>query len=81
MVNSHRSDAEKVNLIEEGKKQVLMKLLSIMKLLLLAILNISMYKYKMKTYILKCRKDTENINPKISKTNNGRTILQCNKWQ
>ena len=52
-----------------------MKLLSIMKLLLLAILNISMYKYKMKTYILKCRKDTENINPKISKTNNGRTIL------
>ena len=81
MVNSHRSDAEKVNLIEEGKKQVLMKLLSIMKLLLLAILNISMYKYKMKTYFLKCRKDTENINPKISKTNNGRTILQCNKWQ
>ena len=52
-----------------------MKLLSIMKLLLLAILNISMYKYKMKTYFLKCRKDTENINPKISKTNNGRTIL------
>ena len=34
MINSHRSDAEKVNLIEEGKNQVLMKLLSIMKLLM-----------------------------------------------
>ena len=29
----------------------------------------------MKSYCLKCRKDTENINPKISKTSNGRTIL------
>ena len=36
MMNSHRSDAEKVSLIEEGKKkkQVLMKLLTIMKLLI-----------------------------------------------
>ena len=32
MMNSNRSDAEKVSLIKEGKKQVLMKLLSIMKL-------------------------------------------------
>ena len=34
MINIPRSDAEKVNLIEEGKKQVLMRLLSIMKLLI-----------------------------------------------
>ena len=34
-----------------------------------------MYKYKMKSYCLKCRKDTENINPNISKTSNGRTML------
>ena len=35
MMNSQRSDAEKVNLIEEGKrKQVLMRLLSVMKLLI-----------------------------------------------
>ena len=34
MMNSHRSDAEKISLIEEGKKQVLMKLLSVMKLLI-----------------------------------------------
>ena len=38
----------------------------------------------MKLYCLKCRKDTENINPKVSKTSNGRTILLskcslCNK--
>ena len=31
---------------------------------------------KMKSYCLKCRKDTENINPRISNTSNGRkTIL------
>ena len=34
MMNSQRSDAEKISLIEEGKKQVLMKLLSVMKLLI-----------------------------------------------
>ena len=35
MMNSQRSDAEKVSLIEEGKKKyVLMKLLSVMKLLI-----------------------------------------------
>ena len=31
--------------------------------------------YKMKSYCLKCRKDTENINPKVSKTSNGKTKL------
>ena len=34
MMNSQRSDAEKFILIEEGKKQVLIKLLSAMKLLI-----------------------------------------------
>ena len=29
----------------------------------------------MKSYCLKCRKNTEIINPKVSKTNNGRTML------
>ena len=29
----------------------------------------------MKFYCLKCRKDTENINPKISKTSNNRTMV------
>ena len=33
------------------------------------------YKYKVKSYCLKCRKDTENINSKVSKTSNGRTML------
>ena len=32
MINSQRSDAEKISLIEEGKKQVLIKLSSVMKL-------------------------------------------------
>ena len=32
----------------------------------------------MKSYCLKCRKDTENINPRVSKTSNGRTMLLWN---
>ena len=32
----------------------------------------------MKSYRLKCRKDTENINPKVSKTSNGRIMLLSN---
>ena len=34
-----------------------------------------MYKYKMESYCLKCRKNTENINPRVSKTSNGKTML------
>ena len=51
-----------------------MKLLSIMKLLITTG-NTNMYKYKMKSNCLKCRKNTENINPKVSKTSNGRTMV------
>ena len=29
----------------------------------------------MKSYCWKCRKDTENINPRVSNTNNGRTMI------
>ena len=31
--------------------------------------------HKMKSYCLKCKKDTEKINPKVSKTSNGRTMI------
>ena len=31
--------------------------------------------YKMKSYCLKCRKDTENINSRVSNTINGRTMI------
>ena len=34
MISSQRSDVEKVSLIKEGKKKILMKLLSVMKLLI-----------------------------------------------
>ena len=30
---------------------------------------------KMKSYCLKCRKDTENIDPKISSSSNGRAMI------
>ena len=29
----------------------------------------------MKSYCLKCKKSTENINPRVSKTSNGRTMV------
>ena len=29
----------------------------------------------MKSYCLKCRKNTESINPRVSKTSNGKTIV------
>ena len=29
----------------------------------------------MKSYCLKCKKDTENVNPRVSNTRNGKTVL------
>ena len=46
--------------------------------LLITIWNINMYKYKMKSNCLKCRRVTENKNPKVSKTSNSRTVLLSN---
>ena len=36
-----------------------------------------MYKNKMKTYCLKCKKDTENNDPKMARTKNNRLIMQA----
>ena len=35
-----------------------------------------MYKNKMKTYCVKCKKNTENIDPKMVRTKNNRTVMQ-----
>ena len=48
-----------------------MKLLNAMKLLI-AVQN---HNYKMNSYCLKCRKDTDNINPRVSNTSNSRTMI------
>ena len=32
-------------------------------------------KCKMESYCLKCKKNTENINPRVSNTSNGRTMV------
>ena len=34
------------------------------------------YKNKIKTYCVKCRKDTKNIYPKMVRTNNNRSVMQ-----
>ena len=44
MMNSQRSDAKKVNLIEVGNKQELIKLLSTMKLLITGSSNTCKYR-------------------------------------
>ena len=36
---------------------------------------IKYYKETMLSYCLKCKKNTESINPKVSKTKNGKTII------
>ena len=35
-----------------------------------------MYKNEMKTYCMECKKDTENIDPKMLRTKNNRLIMQ-----
>ena len=54
-------------MIEEGEKKALMKLLD------------KMHKYKtMLPCCLKCRKNKKYINPKISETSNGKTMILSN---
>ena len=48
-----------------------MKLLSATKLLI----TVKNHKYEMKYYCLKCKKDAENINPRVSNASNGKTML------
>ena len=49
-----------------------MKLLNAMKLLI----TVSSLKYKsMSSYCLMCRKSTESMNPRVSKTNNSKTEI------
>ena len=39
------------------------------------LITVQNHKYKMKFYCPKCRKDTENINPRASNTSNGKTMI------
>ena len=41
-----------------------------------------MYKNKIETYCVKCKKDTETIDPKMVKTKNKRLVMQpkCSVW-
>ena len=49
-----------------------MKLLSVMKLLI----TVYNHKYEMKSFCFKCKKkNTENINPRVSNTSNDKTML------
>ena len=67
MMKTQRNDIKKGNLIEEAKKKALMKLLD------------KMHQYKkVLSYCLKCRKNTDNINPNISGTSNGKTMILSN---
>ena len=82
MINSQRSGVERISLIEEGKKIGINEVIKRNEII--NKFEITNYvskdttckqRIKIKSYCLKCRKDTENINPKVSKTSNGRTMV------
>ena len=45
------------------------------------LITVQNHKYEMKSYCLKWKKDTENINPRVSNTSNSKTMLisKCGK--
>ena len=83
MINSQRSGVERISLIEEGKKIGINEVIKRNEIINKFEITNYVFKdttckqrVKIKSYCLKCRKDTENINPRVSNTSNGRkTIL------
>ena len=72
-MNNQRSETGKINLIEEGKKIGIDEVIKHNKIIKK---GLKCFKYKsMSSYSLKCRKNTEVINPKVSKTNNDKTMI------
>ena len=70
-MNRERSDTEKISLIEESKKIGINEIIKHNK-----IINTKILKYKKNSSCyLKCWKNTESINSRISKTNNGKTMI------
>ena len=69
MMNSQKSYTWKINLIKEGKKIDIGEVIKHNE-----IINKSLKFKTMPSYCLKCRKNTESINPRVSKTN-GKTII------
>ena len=67
----------KDNLKSENEKHKIMKLSSIKsKTLKKKLVTNVEYKNKMKTYCVKCRKDTENIDPKMFRKKKKRLVMQ-----
>ena len=82
MINSRRSDAEKINLIDESKKNGINEVINRNIIIDNSLKPWMWYlPIKMKSYSLKCRKDTENINPRVPKLSNNRTpiLSKCAK--
>ena len=60
MMKTQRSETGKNNLIEEGKRKRIDKIIR---------------QNAMISFCLKCKKNTESINPRVSKNNNTKTML------
>ena len=69
MMNSQRSDPEKMNLIEEGKEIDIDEIIKH---------NESLKHKTISCYCLKCRKNRENINPRVSRNNKVTTMILSN---
>ena len=73
MISSQRSDAEKNNLIEKGKKIGIDEVIKYNEIINKSQISL---KYKtMSSYCLKCRNNTGSINPIVSKSNNSKTMI------
>ena len=77
LINNHISHEDFMTVINEKKKyrglKKSIRMMNSQKSDVQKIINT--YTYKMKSYCLKCRKDTENINPKVSSTSNGKAMI------
>ena len=67
MMNSQRSDVEKISLIEEGKNIGINEVIKRNEIIDKSKI-INTCKCKMKPFCLKCRKDAENIDSRVSNT-------------
>ena len=86
MMNSQRSDVEKISLPEQGKKIGINEVMKGNEIISNSFKTINYVSkdttckqlIKMKSCCLKCRKDTENINPRVSNTSNDRKTILSN---
>ena len=83
VMNSQRSDVEKVIFIEDGKKIGINEVIKHNEIINNSLKQCKQCKYKMKSYCVRRKRHTKNINPRVSNTSNGKIkiIKMCKMRQ